>query len=33
VHLGVLEFREAVQREMAKALGVPVETVNDTDVG
>ena len=26
-HLDILEFREAVQREMAKALGVPVPRV------
>lgn len=26
-HLGVLEFREALQREMARALGVPVHQV------
>jgi hypothetical protein len=27
VHLGVLEFREAVRREMAKALGIPVPRI------
>jgi len=33
-HLGVLEFREALQREMARALGVPVhQTVSDTGIG